>query len=206
MIIHNSRSSEVKKMDYPEKELVRKSRDGDIYAFEKLIQAYEKRIFNIALKMVGNREDASDIAQEVCIKIYKSIGSFKESSSFSTWVYRITSNVCIDQLRKRKNNVVPLAVSSDDGEYELPVASNERLPEEIVEGKELADLIKSCILNLAPEQRIIITLRDIYGHSYEDIANMLNISMGTVKSRLNRARNTLKDKIKNMEPFKDDIV
>jgi RNA polymerase sigma-70 factor (ECF subfamily) len=206
MIIVDSRSSEVRKMDYPEKELVQKSRNGDIDAFEKLIQAYEKRIFNIALKMVGNREDASDIAQEVCIKIYKSIGSFKESSSFSTWVYRITSNVCIDQLRKRKSNIVPLTMSSDDGEYELPVASNDRLPEDIVESRELSNLIKSCILELVPEQKIIITLRDIYGHSYEDIAKILNISMGTVKSRLNRARNTLKDKIKNMEPFKDGIV
>lgn len=193
-------------MDYPEKELVRKSKDGDIDAFEELIRTYEKRIYNIALKMVGNRDDASDIAQEVCVKIYKSLDKFKENSSFSTWVYRITSNVCIDVARKRKNNVVSLAVAGDEGEYEIPVASEDKSPEEIVESKELSRIVKSCILELTPEQRIIIQLRDIYDYSYDEIAKMLNLSMGTVKSRLNRARNALKDKIKSREPFKGSIV
>lgn len=193
-------------MDYPEKQLVRKSREGDITAFEELIRSYEKRIFNIALKMVGNREDASDIAQEVCIKIFKSIGKFKEDSSFSTWVYRITSNVCVDQLRKRKNNVIPLAVSGEDGEYELPVADRDRLPDEIVESKETSALVRGCIQELPPEHKVIIVLRDIYGYRYEEIAKILNLSMGTVKSRLNRARGMLKDKIKSMEPFKTHSV
>lgn len=195
-----------KKMDYPEKELVRRSRNGDIEAFEELIKSYEKRIFNIALKMVGNREDASDVAQEVCIKIFKSIDKFKENSSFSTWVYRITSNVCIDQARKRRNNIISLAAASDDGEYEIPIANEDKLPEEIVESRELSKMVKSYIHKLVPEQRIIIVMRDIYGYSYEEIANILGVSMGTVKSRLNRARGTLKDKIKNAEPFINEIV
>lgn len=193
-------------MDYPEKELVQRSRNGDTAAFEELIQSYEKRIFNIALRMTGNREDSSDIAQEVCIKIFKSISKFKEDASFSTWVYRITSNVCIDEMRKRKNNVVPLIFAGEDGEMEIPVASQDKLPEEIAESNEMSRLIKTCISQLAPEHKTIVVFRDIYDYTYEEISKILNISIGTVKSRLNRARNILKTKIKSMEPFKDHTV
>lgn len=188
-------------MDYPEKELVDRSKKGDTDAFEKLIISYEKKIFNIALRMTGNREDASDIAQEVCIKIYKSINSFKENSSFSTWVYRITSNVCIDEMRKRKNVISLTGTGPNDEDYELPVEDKGRLPEEIVESRETIRMLKKCIQELAPEYRIIIILRDIQGYSYEEISRILEINMGTVKSRLSRARNLLKDKLKNREPF-----
>lgn len=188
-------------MDYPEKELVDRSKKGDIEAFEKLIMSYEKKIFNIALRMTGNREDASDIAQEVCIKIYKSINSFKENSSFSTWVYRITSNVCIDEMRKRKNVISLTGTGRNDEDYELPVEDKGRLPDQIVEDRENMDMLKKCIQELAPEYRIIIILRDIQGYSYEEISRILDLNMGTVKSRLNRARNLLKDKLKKREPF-----
>lgn len=187
---------EVRNLNYPEKELVIRSRNGDIEAFEKLIQSYEKRIFNIAYRMTGDREDAYDIAQEVCIKIFKSIDKFRGDSSFSTWVYRITSNVCIDEMRKRKANVIPLTVSVSDGEYEIPVVDRDKLPDEAYESRELSEAIRLCILQLEPEYRIMIVLRDIHGYTYEEISKMLNINMGTVKSRLNRARNLLKDKLR----------
>jgi RNA polymerase sigma-70 factor, ECF subfamily len=196
----------VRNLDYPERELVRKSRDGDIYAFEELIKSYEKRIFNIAFRMTGNREDASDTAQEACIKIFKSLDKFKENSSFSTWVYRITSNVCIDEIRKRKNNVIPLIVESQDGDYEMPVEDKSQRPDEIIENKEMSMLIKKCINELIPEHRIIIIFRDIYGYTYEEISETLSISMGTVKSRLNRARNMLRSILKNTEHFKSGAV
>ncbi|NLC68453.1 MAG: sigma-70 family RNA polymerase sigma factor, partial [Clostridiaceae bacterium] len=105
-------------MDPKEKALVRKSQQGDIGAFEQLIGDYQKKVFNIALGMMNNHDDASDIAQEVFIKVFKSIGSFKQQSSFSTWIYRITVNTCLDELRKRKNrkNVISLnqAVQLED--------------------------------------------------------------------------------------------
>jgi len=197
----------VRGLDYPEKELVRKSKNGDLEAFERLIMAYEKKIFNIAYRMTGNSEDAADIAQEVCIKIYKSIGNFKENSSFGTWVYRITSNVCIDEIRKRKNSTVSLNVKNeDDEEFERAIENKDRLPDEIVEGREALNAIKKCILELTPEQRMVIILRDVRGHSYEEISSMLNINIGTLKSRLNRARSLLKDKLRNMEHFKAENV
>lgn len=193
-------------MDYPEKELVRKSKHGDIEAFETLIMSYEKKIFNIALGMAGNFEDAGDIAQEVCIKIFKNIKSFKEDSSFGTWVYRITSNTCIDEIRKR-SKVIPLTMTNDDGEeFELPVEDREKLPDEAFETKEKSDAVRKCILDLPLESRAIIVLRDIRGFSYDEISRILSINMGTVKSRLNRARNILKDRLKNTEPFKDQTV
>ncbi|KPU42258.1 ECF RNA polymerase sigma factor SigW [Oxobacter pfennigii] len=188
-------------MSYPEKELVDRSKRGDIEAFEELILAYEKKIYNIAYRMTNNREDASDIAQEVCIKIYKSINSFKENSTFSTWVYRIATNVCIDELRKRKNVVSLIASNENDEEFEIPLTSKERLPEEIVEEKETLGTIKRYIMELSPEYRMMIVLRDIRGHSYEEISQVLDINIGTVKSRLNRARNMLKEKLKDKEPF-----
>lgn len=189
-------------MDYPEKELVRKVRNGDIEAFEKLISSYEKRILNIALGMLGNYDDACDITQEVCIKIYNSINSFKENSSFSTWVYRITSNTCLDELRKRKKTISTTVIGDEGEEFEIQAPDSERSIDDIVESREAVYAIRSCILELAPENRIIIILRDIYGYSYEEISNILTINVGTVKSRLNRARNLLKEKIKKREPFK----
>lgn len=193
-------------MNYPEKDLVNRSKSGDVEAFEELIMSYEKKIYNMALRMTNNREDASDIAQEVCIKIFKSINTFKENSSFSTWVYRITSNVCIDEMRKRKNVVHLTLTNSSDEEYELPVEDKGKLPEEIVESRERVGLLKGYIQELAPDYKMMIILRDIQGYSYEEISKMLNINMGTVKSRLNRARNLLKDKLKNREPFKRQTV
>ncbi|HBM75701.1 MAG TPA: RNA polymerase subunit sigma-24 [Clostridiaceae bacterium] len=186
---------EVRILNYPEKELVRKSRNGDIEAFESLIQSYEKRIFNIAYRMTGDREDAYDISQEVCIKIYKFIKKFRGDSSFGTWVYRITSNVCIDELRKRKANVIPFTITNPEGEYEIPVADRDKLPDEAYESKELSEAIRLCLLQLEPKYRVMIVLKDIYGYKYEEISKILNINMGTVKSRINRARKLLKDEL-----------
>lgn len=192
-------------MDYSEKELINRCKTGDTGAFEELISSYEKRIFNIAYNMLGNREDAFDAAQDACIKIYKSIYGFKENSALSTWIYRIVSNVCIDFLRKR-NKVLPLYISKDEKELEIPLVDKEKTPDEILESKEESTLIRVCIKSLPPDSKIIIILRDIYGYSYDEISSILNISMGTVKSRLSRARNLLKDKIRAMELFKDRNV
>jgi len=186
----------VRNLDLHENELVEKSKKGDLESFEKLIMLYEKKIYNIAFRMTGDREDASDIAQEVCIKIYKSINTFKGNSSFSTWVYRITSNVCIDMIRKRNNTISINTNRADGEEYEIPIEDKSKLPEDIVESKETVELIKGYISELAPDQRIVIILRDIQGYSYEEISKILDVNVGTVKSRLNRARNLIKDKFK----------
>jgi len=179
-----------------EKRLIKKCKNGDIEAFEKLIEGYQKKVYNIAYRMVQNQEDASDIAQEVFIKVFKSIVHFKEESSFSTWLYRITVNVCLDELRKRKKtNVISInsVIQAENSEFTMQLEDTGKRPEEILEEKELRSEINRAINKLSDDHRLVIQLRDIYGLSYEEISDILQCSLGTVKSRINRARNSLKN-------------
>lgn len=179
-----------------EKSLLERAKSGDIAAFEQLIESYQKKIFNIALRMLGNYDDAGDLTQEVLIRIYRSIKSFKEQSSFSTWIYRITTNVCLDELRKRKNRkVISLdeEIKLDDGDMKRQIESDEPTPEETAEAEDLRKIVNDAIERLNEEHRIVIVLRDIQGLSYEEIAEVLKCPEGTVKSRINRARQALKN-------------
>ncbi|MCQ1528501.1 RNA polymerase sigma factor [Lutispora saccharofermentans] len=186
-------------MEDTERLLVDKSKKGDLDAFEELISAYEKKAYNIAYRMMGNEEDAKDMAQEAFIKIYKSIQNFREESSFSTWLYRIVTNVCLDELRKRKNDrLVPLElnIETDKGSAIVELSAEKETPEDIYERVEKRQLIQNAISSLGDDYKTVIILRDIQGFGYEEIASMLNCSLGTIKSRINRARNQLKDKLR----------
>jgi len=193
-----------------EKLLIKKSKDGDIEAFETLISNYDKKAYNIAYRMMGNEEDAKDMAQEAMLRVYRSIKEFKEQSSFSTWLYRIVTNVCLDELRKKKKqNSVSLdsTIETDDGEMRLEVCSDRETPENAYERLEQRELIAEAIKQLSEEYRSVIILRDVQGFSYEEIAYMLNCSLGTIKSRINRARNTLRNKLrKDMELSRETTV
>jgi RNA polymerase sigma-70 factor (ECF subfamily) len=183
-------------MDQNEQSLLEKAKAGDVAAFEELIEAYQKKVFNLALRMIGNADDAADLAQEAFIRIYKAISGFKEQSSFSTWVYRITTNVCLDEIRKRKNRkVISLdeEIHMDDSEMKRQVASDAPRPDETAEREELRRIVNDAINSLPDEQRTAITLRDLHGMSYEEIARILDCPDGTVKSRINRARQALKN-------------
>lgn len=177
--------------------LVQLSKSGDLDAFEKLIMTYEKKVYNMAYRMTGSHEDAQDIAQEVFFKSYCSIKSFRGECSFSTWIYRITTNACLDFIRKRKHSSVSLnePVHTEDGEIERQVASNAPGPDEQVWGNEFERAVKDEISKMSIDYRTIIILRDIQGLAYEDISNVLKCSLGTVKSRLNRARKALKERL-----------
>ncbi|HOJ11975.1 MAG TPA: sigma-70 family RNA polymerase sigma factor [Clostridiales bacterium] len=194
-------------MENNEKVLIEKSQNGDIEAFEKLIEAYQRKVFNIALGMFGNYEDASDMAQEVFIRIFKSIKSFKGQSLFSTWLYRITTNVCLDELRKRKNkNVISIdeEIHLDDGEGVVrQIIDESPSPDVIAEKKELKKVVNDAILELSAEHKEVIILRDIQGFSYDEIAEIIKCPQGTVKSRINRARNILKEILKNKKELWD---
>ena len=186
-------------MEEMEKLLVTKSKKGNLDAFEELISAYERKAYNIAYRMMGNEEDAKDMAQEAFIKIYKSIQNFREESSFSTWLYRIVTNVCLDELRKRKKDkLVPLELSieTDKGTAIVELSAERETPEDIYERVEKKQLIQNAISSLGEDYKTVIILRDIQGFGYEEIATMLNCSLGTIKSRINRARNQLKDKLR----------
>jgi len=183
-------------MNGEEKSLLIKAKSGDIEAFEQLVEVYEKKVFNIALRMIGNYDDANDIAQEVFIRVYKSLGGFKEQSAFSTWIYRITTNVCLDELRKRKNKKVVYIdedVKSDDGEIKRQFEATEPTPEIVAEKNYVRQVVNDAIQKLSEEHRTVIILRDIQGFSYEEIAKITKCPEGTVKSRINRARQALKD-------------
>lgn len=182
-----------------EKMLIKKSKAGDIESFEILISSYDKKAYNIAFRMMGNEEDAKDMAQEAMLRVYRAIKGFREQSSFSTWLYRIVTNVCLDELRRRKKeSTISLdnTIETDSGEMRLEICSDKETPEYAYERLEQRQLIADAINQLNEEYRSVIVLRDVQGFSYEEISKILDCSLGTIKSRINRARNALRNKLK----------
>ena len=171
--------------------LVKRAQKGDSTALEELLFAYEKRVYNIALRYMGSEADAYDMAQEALIKIYKRIKAFKGDSSFSSWVYRITVNTCLDGLRRRKKNVVSFESTIEAGASYSDEQND--TPEESAVRKELQGRVQQAINTLSADHKSVIILRDINGLSYEEVAVLLSVSVGTVKSRINRARQKLKE-------------
>ena len=185
-------------MNITEAELIQRSQQGDLDAFEQLILQYEKRVYTIAYKYMSNHEDASDMAQEALIKAYRSMTSFRGESAFGTWLGRITANCCLDELRKRKNmQIVSLeeTLELDEGKVKKEISSPMATPEEHALQQETMQYMQSLIDELKEENRIVIILRELEGYSYEEIASILNCSLGTVKSRISRARAYLKERI-----------
>ena len=181
-----------------EEELITRSQNGDMDAFEELVARYERRVYSIAFRFMGNQEDASDLAQEAFLKAYQAIKNFRQEASFSTWICRIVSNVCRDQLRKAKRTIqtsLDEEVWLEEGTVTKQVKDHAPTTEQVYERKELKEYLQGLINNLNPEYRMVVVLRDIQGYSYEEIAEMLNCSLGTVKSRLNRARKALREQI-----------
>ena len=173
--------------------IVRKVLGGDANAFETLVLEYEKIVYNIALRMTGNSEDAADMTQEAFIKAYNSLQSFRGDSKFSVWLYRIVSNVCLDFLRsKNRRPTVSLSVEDDDGEdTQLDVADESQSPELLLDRKLTRDSVRRGLDSLPPDYRQILLLREIQGLSYDEIAQALSLEVGTVKSRIFRARKRL---------------
>lgn len=173
--------------------IVRKVLGGDANAFETLVLEYEKNVYNIALRMTGNSEDAADMTQEAFIKAYNSLQSFRGDSKFSVWLYRIVSNVCLDFLRsKNRRPTVSLSVEDDDGEdAQLDVADESQSPELLLDRKLTRDSVRRGLDSLPPDYRQILLLREIQGLSYDEIAQALGLEVGTVKSRIFRARKRL---------------
>ncbi len=190
--------------------LIKSALEGDMRSFEELIYQYEKKVYNVALRVFKNPEDAKDISQDVFIKIYKNLNKFDNKSSFSTWLYRITTNTCIDELRKRKGREtisIDNDIEDDEGSFKREFADNEPTPEEKVISKEGESEIIKSMNTLSDEHRTIIVMRDIEGLSYTEISEAIGISIGTVKSRISRARLQLKNIIlKNREQKYFQIV
>lgn len=173
--------------------VIRRVQRGDANAFEYLVAAYEKNVYNLALRMTGSPEDAEDMAQEAFLKAYNSLPSFRGDSKFSVWLYRIVSNVCLDFLRKKnKRGAISLSVEDDDGEdTQLDLPDTSQSPEELLEKKLTREAVRRGLDALPPDARQILLLREIEGLSYEEIGAVLGLESGTVKSRIFRARKKL---------------
>jgi RNA polymerase sigma-70 factor (ECF subfamily) len=172
--------------------LIKQCQTGDPAAFEILLSHYEKLIYNLCFRYFGNHYDASDVGQEAMVRIYKKIRDFNGNSSFKTWLYRVVTNLCLDELRRRKNKSVSLDEIKEQG-YE-PAASFYN-PETAAEQSEQATMIQEILLTLSTEHRTILILKDVEGLEYHEIAHVLGCNMGTVKSRLNRAREAFRKKL-----------
>ncbi len=189
----------------PESDLITRCKRGDRRAFDELVMNYRTRVVNIAYGMLSDSDDALDAAQEVFLRVYCGIGEFREKSSFATWLYRITSNVCADMLRKRRKTGAVISLNAD-GNGAAEAASDVRdtspTPEERVEITEQHKAVREAMAMIKDEYREVLTLYDVQGLSYRAISEILKIPEGTIKSRLNRARASLKKILsENMELF-----
>ncbi len=166
---------------------------GDVNAYEQLVTQYEKSVYNLALRMVDNPEDAADMAQDAFIKAYNSLSGFRGDSKFSVWLYRIVSNVCLDFLRKQSRRpAVSLSVEDDDGEdVQMDVPDDSMSPQQMLERKLTREAVREGLKQLPEDYRQILLLRELQGLSYDEIAQTLDIGVGTVKSRIFRAREKL---------------
>ena len=177
---------------------MQRCKDGEIGAFDELVRLYEKRVFNCALRIAGNYNDASDIAQEAFIRAFHSIKTFRGDAKFATWIFRIVTNVYLDERKKSKSHrqtSLDDYIELEENSVTRQLQDNGPGPEEIMETKERAQLLQGAINSLPDYQRIIVTLYHIQHRSYEEIAEILKLPIGTVKSRLNRARLALAEKL-----------
>ncbi len=178
-----------------EQAIVERASRGDVAAFEALVKAYETKLYNVAFRMVSDSEDAMDIVQEVFLKAYQALPNFRGDSKFSTWIYRICMNASLDHLRRHKKAQVyslDAPVEFSDSEAQRQVEDSAESTEEIVEARFLGEKMLHVLNDLEPHYRAVLILCDVQGYSYQEIAEILDMSLGTVKSRIHRARNILR--------------
>ena len=173
-------------------EWLEKVRQNDIYAWEKLVKEYENMVYHIAYRMMQNEQEAKDISQEIFIKVYRNLPKFDEKSTFSTWLYRIAINTCIDALRKNKTKQTISWEQHIEQNKNETITYTTETPEEICLQKEKQNNIMEALQNLSPEHKAVILMRDIQDMTYGEIAECLSVSLGTVKSRIARAREQFK--------------
>lgn len=186
-----------------EKKLVQKLKRRDGRAFEFLVREYQAPILNLLYRMIGNREEAEDLAQEVFVTVFKKIDIFRGDSSLSTWIYRIATNHCrnrqkyLSRRRYERTHTIDVGVQEDAGmPQSMRTTAEISRPDELVEGYQAERIIQLAMADLDEEQRLVLVLRDIQNVSYEEVSAITGLPLGTVKSRLHRARMSLKDKLK----------
>ncbi len=190
--LHDLLNEEAVMTKEEEKSLLQRAKAKDMDAFESIVRANERLLYNYALRMLCSREDAGDAVQETFIKAYSGMDSFRGESRLSVWLCRILNNVCVDMLRKRRDTV-PLSLTSEDGEEStLMDIPDERFdPAAMLERKDLRERVREAVESLPEDFRAPLLLREYGDHSYAEIARILSLDMGTVKTRIFRARKKL---------------
>ncbi len=177
-----------------ESQTIQAAQKGDLAAFNRLVMAYQGLAYNVAWRLMGNADAAADSTQEAFIKAFKSIKQYRGGGSFKSWLLRIVSNTCYDQLRYNKRRPSESLEDDDfDSDYAPHLIDYAERPEEGVQRRELGDMLQRAIAQLPPEQRLVLILSDVEGFSYQEIVQTTELALGTVKSRLNRARRKLRD-------------
>jgi RNA polymerase sigma-70 factor (ECF subfamily) len=170
-------------------------RAGDAPAFEELVMTYQHRVFGVALRMLGNRAEAEEVAQEAFVRAHRALGDFRGDAKLSTWLYAITSRLCLNRLASGERRLIR---HGEDALLRLSDAGPR--PDAALERRELETALGRAIAELPEDRRIVVVLRDIEGLSYEEIAQVLELELGTVRSRLHRARAELKEKLERFLP------
>ncbi len=183
--------------------LVDLARAGDVSAFETLVRRYQRWVFTLALRMVGDPAEAEDLAQEIFLKVYRGLAGFKGASRFSTWLYSIASHHCLNHLKASSRRPLQHGGSREGGESPGDDSPSvvDRLPDGspradvLLEQADLLRIVRTELANLTEDHRLILVLRDLQGLQYEEIAQILRLELGTVRSRLHRARMELRQRL-----------
>ena len=170
-------------------------RAGDAPAFEELVMTYQHRVFGVALRMLGNAAEAEEVAQEAFVRAHRALGDFRGDAKLSTWLYAITSRLCLNRLATGERRL-----TRQGEEALLRLSDAGPRPDAALERRELESALGRAIAELPEDRRIVVVLRDIEGLSYEEIAQVLELELGTVRSRLHRARADLKEKLERFLP------
>ncbi len=181
-----------------ERAIIERCKRGDLGAFNELVKKYEKQVYNFAYRLTGNYDDANDIAQEAFLRVYNAINSFRGDASFSTWLFRITTNVFLDERKRARahpHSSLDEYVDLEESSVSRQIEDTSPTPDLVTEGKERTEILQDAIQSLPDYQRAVVTLYHTQQKSYEEIAEIMDQPIGTVKSRLNRARLALKEKL-----------
>ncbi len=189
---------DVRNVRRDESAIIQRCKQGDLSAFDELVRLYEKQVYSFAYRLTGNYDDANDISSEAFVKVFNSINTFRGDANFSTWLFRVVTNLYLDERKRSKAHLnVPLDeyIDLEESTVTRQIEDSSPGPEQLLEQMERAEALNALIQQLPDYQRAMVLLYHTQGRSYEDIAEIMGLPIGTVKSRLNRARLSLREKL-----------
>ena len=182
-------------MDQTDAQLVQSTLRGETEAYNIILKRYQRQVYNLAYRMLGNADDAGDLVQDTFLRAYGALSSFRQDASFLTWLYKITSNLCIDHMRSRKSKGT-LSLDFELEEGREPSADRSYSPEDTVIRGAVSDIVQKEVMNLPDRYRVVVVMRHLQGMSVEEIAGQLEIPTGTVKTHLFRGREMLRGRLR----------